>query len=667
MTSEYQPDRRLSGIYTAANSLDREGLESLCPAYVELSENTARYRDAERIGCGALKEVFRTYDAHTQRWVAMARLRKDRGEDFYDLFIHEAWLVSSLSHPNIIKVHDTGVDAAGRPFFTMDLKSNTTLADLVEGERPAGLNALLQVFGKVCDAVAYAHSRGMIHLDLKPENIQADAFGEVLVCDWGLAKVIGDYDEDETSSLVSSLGGMTLLGQIKGSPGFMAPEQVDPEKPKTVETDVYALGCILYYILTGQPPFRGTGKAVLEATAASRVRSPRLQFPQRYIPASLDAVVMKAMARSPADRYRSVPELQAEIEKYAAGYATQAEDCGFFREARLFIGRNRVPTLISVAAFFILGVMGVLFVQYLSEQKRAAAQLNSEYTSFVEETQASRDAVAYSLADSVRRLVEFAINDHPVETVEQCRNILDTASEQGPGITDALGEHFALDCLVLDHQSALERSDRIEDNFQYQRYIRFAEAFPDFDFSRTKRPSLEQLIDYLQRARTLDPAYTYHIERVLSYDSAVRRDKSGYAPVVEAALQYHHKGPDHLTLSFYEQTSVVSLWSDLDVRLILARHHGKCMLRFLPFRFLELDIAGSFPLADLDGMPIEALDVSRCPELKLSYPVELPQLRSLVVRAGQFSKETLRSTIRSNAAYEIIEVDPASWTSGFFE
>lgn len=664
MSSDYKPDRRLSGIYSAAKTLDQGGLESLCPSFVELSGNEPRYRDDTQIGQGALKEVFRTYDAHTQRWIAMARLRKDRGEDFYDLFIHEAWLVSSLSHPNIIKVHDTGVDGQGRPFFTMDLKSNTTLASLVDDAGKNDLNSLLQVYENVCNAVAYAHSRGVIHLDLKPDNIQTDAFGEVLVCDWGLAKVLDETGEDEVPSLISSLGGMTLMGQIKGSPGFMAPEQTDPEKPKGVGTDIYALGCVLYYILTGEAPFQGTNEMILEDTAVSRVTSPRLKFPARYIPASLDAVVMKAMSLNPADRYISVTNLQLEIEKYLAGYATRAEESGFFREAGLFIARNRIPSLITVTAFFVMSIMGVLFVQHLSRQKAAtelergrADQLDSEYTLYVEETLDSHKKLANTLAFSVRRLVELSILERPIETVDQCRKMVDVALLQDPSSADAYGEHFALDCLVLDHKAALQRPDCINDSLQYARFIEFAKAFPDYDFSRQRRPAMEQLTDYFRLARLLDSGHVWHMERVLSFDYESRRDKRGYAPAVEAVLQYQHEGPDHIKLSYYERTSVLSLWSDRDVRLILSAWNGPCLLRFLSFRFLELDIAGTFPLSDVAGLPIESLDISRSLKIDLGErSITLPQLQRLIVRTGQCTEEELREKIKSNEPYEIVEV-----------
>jgi serine/threonine-protein kinase len=666
VSADYKPDRRLSGIYSAAKTLDQDGLESLCPSFIELSGNEARYRDDTLVGRGALKEVFRTYDTHTQRWIAMARLRKDRGEDFYDLFIHEAWLVSSLSHPNIIKVHDTGIDADGRPFFTMDLKSNTTLADLVEGKNRIELNALLQIFEKVCDAVAYAHSRGVLHLDLKPDNIQTDVFGEVLVCDWGLAKVLDETgeNEDEAASLISSLGGMTLMGQIKGSPGFMAPEQTDPKKSKGIETDVYALGCMLHYILTGKAPFEGSNEKILTDTASSLVTSPRLKYPKQYVPASLDAVVMKALSLDPGDRYVSVTNLQAEIEKYLTGYATRAEKSGFFREAGLFIARNRIPTLITAVSFFILSMMGVLFIQYLGREKEAtefervrADQLDEEYTSYIEETQDVHKQLAGTLANSVRRLVELSILERPVETVDQCRKMVEVALQQDADSVDAYGEHFALDCLVLDHKAALQRPDSIQDSLQYPRFIQFAEAFPEFNFSQTNRPSLEQLTDYFQQARLLNPAHSWHMERVLAYDYAARPDKRGYAPVVEAVLQYGHGGPEHLKLSYYERTSVLSIWSDRDVRLMLSSRHGPCLLRFLPFRFLELDIAGTFPVSDLEGLPIESLDISRCPKVDLGHPVTLPQLRRLIVKTGQSTEKILRNKIRSNEPYVITVVD----------
>jgi serine/threonine-protein kinase len=665
---EYVPDKRLSGVYREANELDDNGLEALCPSYAELAETQERYRDETLIGEGALKEVYRAFDCRTQRWVAMARLRPDRGADFYDLFVHEAWLVASLSHPNIIKVHDTGVDEHGRPFFTMDLKSNTTLADLKEG----ALNDHLRTFIKVCDAMAYAHSRGVIHLDLKPENIQDDVYGEVLVCDWGLGKIIEEIglEEDESACPVRSLDNMTLMGQIKGSLGYMAPEQVVPGSPKDPRTDVYALGCMLHFILTGQPPFTGSREQILADTAESKGVSPRLHYPNRYVPESLDAVVMKAMALDPADRYQSVGRLQQEIESYLAGFSTRAEQPGFFREAKLFIARNRVPTLITAAALLTLGMMGAFFAQHLGQQKIATEaervraeqlldeveMLDFEHATYVEQTQAAKQNLAISLARSARQLKNLAIFERPLETVRQGRQMVIAALQQDPDCADAHAQHLALDCVELNYKAALTRNPVVASTRQYENYIHLIRGFPSFDFSRHKRPDLNQLAGFLREARLVDGTQAANLERVLSYDYDARKNKDGYAPVVEAFLQYKYGGPEHLTLTFDADAATLSLWSDGLVSLVGQAGYGKCLLRFLSFRFLKLDIAGYFSLSDLDGLPIESLDLSRCQQVDLKNSVSLPQLKKMIVRPGQLAAATLREQIRTNDPFTIIEI-----------
>jgi hypothetical protein len=663
-SDDYVPDKRLTKVYGEANDLDAHGLEELCPAYSELVDVEVRYRDESLIGQGALKEVYRIYDQHLHRWVAMARLRQDRGPDFYDLFVREARLVAALSHPNIITVYNMGVWDDGRPFFTMDLKSNTTLADVT---KRAELHHLLQIFGKVCDAVAYAHSRGVLHLDLKPDNIQVDDFGEVLVCDWGLGKIVeeAEFEQNDAEPPVHIWGNMTLVGQIKGSLGYMAPEQVVAGSPKDHRTDVYALGCMLHCILTGQPPFTGDRDEVLEKTARSQVLSPRLQFPQRYIPEGLDAVVMKATALDPARRYQSVGELHQEIESYLAGFSTLAEQPGFFREARLFVGRNRVPVATFVAALLVIGVTSVLFVQHIGLQKLATeAQrgradqlsseveaLDSEYSSFVEKEEQAKKKLAVSLASSARQLRNLAIFERPVTTIEQTRQMIQTALREDPDSIDAHAQDYATDCVELNYKAALLQPPEVRNVFAYRNYIKFAEAFPEFDFTRSKRPSIAQLTDFFRQSRLIDSRLGVHFERVLAYDAATRVDYAGYDSVVEAYLQYRHGGPEHFTLSLDGDTSSLSLWSDQLVRL--NGQYGECLLRFLSFRYLKLDIAGKFELSDLNGLPIESLDLSRCQRAELSKAVVLPQLKEMVIRPGQFSEERLRRLIRTTEAFEI--------------
>lgn len=669
----YAPDHRLSQAYDEATLLDDEGLEALCPSYIELAEVDTRYRDGDPLGQGAVKDVYRTYDSRTKRWIAMARLRQDRGPEFYDIFVHEAWLTSSLSHPNIIKVHDVGVDGVGRPFFTMDLKGNTSLADLVKEPKQADRRQLLEIFVKVCDAVAYAHSCGVIHLDLKPENIQTDAFGDVLVCDWGLGKEIGEVEEgeDDIPETLRPLDNMTLVGQIKGTPGYMAPEQVTPKSPKDQRTDIFSLGCILHLILTGHPPFTGTRDKVLDATIRANVAPPRLRYPHLVIPDSLQAVVMKATARNPDERYQTSISLQQEIHSYLDGYSTRAEQPGFFREALLFIRRNRTAAVITFLALVVLTTLSVLFVQDIRHQQQAtaaernrASRLESKadtmsalYLNEIAQSEEHRVQLAAKLATSANSIKNLGIFQRPVMTVREAHELAATALALDPGCDKARAERFSLNCISLNFREALAHPPAAD--YEQFEYIDFARAFPDFAFTNRSRPTTTNLVSFYRRAREISPNCGPLMERIASYDFAARRDKSSYVQVVGALLEYLNGGKDHLIIAHAPKNSSLFLWSDRAASLLIpsGSGSGECLLRFLPFRTLKLDITGQLNLSDLQLLPIESLDLRECGNVVLHKPVSLPRLREIHIRSGQIEPKTLRRRIQTTERLQIIE-DP---------
>ena len=177
-------DYRLEKFY-----FDSDEKESLSD---ELSQN--RYTDFQEIGRGGMKAIFSVLDNYGKRKVAYARLVSSEDEKLSDAFIREARLTAQLEHPNIISVYDVGMEQSGAPYFTMELKTGDSLSSALKKEYD--LNSMLNVFIKICDAIAYAHSRKIIHLDLKPDNVQLGKFGEVMVCDWGLSKVIDSEDPD---------------------------------------------------------------------------------------------------------------------------------------------------------------------------------------------------------------------------------------------------------------------------------------------------------------------------------------------------------------------------------------------------------------------------------------------------------------------------------------
>jgi tRNA A-37 threonylcarbamoyl transferase component Bud32 len=367
----------LMGFYDAGDdSLSDQERQELTPILNSLKDFHDRYEKLVVIGKGAEKEIYRVYDRRLGRRVALAYPVKAKSSDELEQFLREARLTANLTHPNIMPVHNMGIDPDGKPFFTMELLPGDSLKDIVAGLRKResayvsrySLDALLSIYLKICDAMAYAHSRGVLHLDLKPSNIRVGPFGDVFVCDWGLARIIhgretgelepGELDGDE-------LNDFTLSGTMKGTPGFMAPEQAGGKEEKTVRTDIYALGAILYMLLVHEIPVPGdSANEVVENTVAGHIILPHRRKPQVHVPASLEAVAMKALSLKPQERYAHVQDLQAEIANYMTGYATDAEKAGMVRRVVLLTQRHARIALLSVMSLAVLvAVAGVAIVR----------------------------------------------------------------------------------------------------------------------------------------------------------------------------------------------------------------------------------------------------------------------------------------------------------------
>ncbi|MBK1825610.1 serine/threonine-protein kinase [Haloferula rosea] len=668
-------DHRLADAYFEANELDDNGLEALCPSFVTLSEAQSgqRYHDESPLGLGSLKEVSSVWDASTRRRVAFARLREDRGPEFYDLFVNEAWITSSLSHPNIIKVYDVGVDEDKRPYFTMDLKGKSTLADLIRMHGMEERPRLIDAFLKVCDAIAYAHTEGILHLDLKPENIQAERFGEVLVCDWGLAKTMSDSgtDEDELPfpGQTESIGNMTIHGEVKGTPGFMAPEQLRPGAAKDQRTDVFALGCLLHCILTGLPPITGTTQEeIIRKTGLGCFPPPRLRFPEKMIPDSLDAIILKACSLEPNARYPSATEMADDIRKHLAGFATEAEEPSFYKASILFLRRHRLPAAVGLIATVAISVISVLFIQGLNDQRRATAaqaqraeRLEGEASQMAdrlreEAARAGRSSkeLAEQLSSSAIRLKNLGIFDTPVSSIEESAQLTELALAFDPQNQEAIFQLFSLNCLKLDFSSALKSPPSAEHRFGD--YLQFAEAFPRFNYDRGLRPSPAMLADFFRRAREINPRRGPLMERILSYDVAARRDFRNAEPAI-AFLEYLHGGPEHIIAAYQSKERSLFIWSDQSVHLrrpVVKGYSGKSFLRFLPTDLLRLDLSEPFDLATLDQADIHRLNLKDCADLRLSRPISLPMLETIELSEKQdFPQEWLRQ-IQSRRELKLI-------------
>lgn len=357
-----------------------------------LSEHTD-YVIHELYAKGGVKNIFRSYHSKTGRYVAMAKLRDtlSESEEEQERFLREGRITAYLSHPNIIPVYAIDFHEE-KPFFSMKLihgdSLQTILTELAKGnesyEEEYPLSSLLDIFLKVCEALAYAHSRGVVHLDVKPDNIRVNRFGEVLLCDWGLAKIIREPEEksseEEAILLDANLHNeITLTGTLKGTPGYMAPEQVDSSfGEKIEETDIYSLGCLLYAILTLERPLKRCEALVdvLRRTKKGDILTPSELCPQRTIAAGLEATCLHAMETKQLKRYASVEELSDDIRAYLQGFTTSAEGSGVFKEARYFLKRHKMVA-VTLLAFFVL-ISLFMYNLYLKEQR---AKRNEERAS----------------------------------------------------------------------------------------------------------------------------------------------------------------------------------------------------------------------------------------------------------------------------------------------
>ena len=388
--------------------------ESLvCPLCASL-QNKLGYTEKEEIARGGEKKIFRTFDARSDRYIALARPLRD-SKEHQERFLREARISASLEHPNIIPVYDIELDDASQPFFTMELLKGQTLKDLLTDfhsleNQTYDLPQLLDIFVKVCDAIAYAHSKNVLHLDVKPENINVGEFGQVLLIDWGLAKIVNNPKEEdlylnESTLDMDLLNDMTQIGVLKGSPGFMAAEQAVSQGEKSFKTDIYSLGALLYHILTGE--IHVEGYCIEEYL--KRTREGDLRDFKKPIAIGLKAVFYKACQLDPQQRYDSVDDLKQEIQSFLRGFATQAEEAGFLKQLQLIYQRNRIRCQL-IFSFLIFTLVGTsIFIQALRESEAEAilARNNAEMAlSLYEKEKRGRESIIAEFDDSLQDFKE---------------------------------------------------------------------------------------------------------------------------------------------------------------------------------------------------------------------------------------------------------------------
>lgn len=303
-----------------------------------------RWIRESRVGRGGMGYVERVFDRVLDRRSAMKVQHAEQAEHpaAAQLFLKEVRITGRLEHPNIVPVHEYGVTTHGEPYFTMKLVQGRTFLEILEAQGvprgPDDVYDRLDIFLKVCDALSFAHSRGVVHCDVKPANVMVGAFGEVYLMDWGIARVVDpsrllgeDPPAGHDTRLIARRYMQPAEDVVVGTPAYLSPEQARGESV-TFQSDVYALGVVLYEMFTGTRPYVGRDvNTLLERIVEGELLAPSLMALGAWVPKQIDRIIMRAMAASPDERYPSVSALRTDLVRFMRGggeFPTECFDAG---------------------------------------------------------------------------------------------------------------------------------------------------------------------------------------------------------------------------------------------------------------------------------------------------------------------------------------------------
>lgn len=406
-----------------------------------VADSSHRFQRTQLHAEGGLGAVYEAHDRELNRTVALKEIKGRYADDMdsRERFTKEAEITGRLEHPGIVPVYALGRYADGRPYYAMRFIRGRSMRDAIEEfyqdetlsrqDRELGMRSLLGNLIDVCEAVYYAHRRGIVHRDIKPSNIMLGDYGETLVVDWGLAKNLGRRETSTASivpnerTLMPASGSSvteTMVGRAIGSPAFMSPEQARGEH-ETVDfaSDVYGLGATLYMILTGCPPVEGGNTIEILAN----VRKGEIDRPRkldRSIPKSVEAVCMRALSFEAHDRYTSVRDLQRDVERYLADEPVTARHEPWFERCSRTVRKRRWLWPVIVAGF--VGAFAVTLALQSSERRHQRS-----LTAAAEEKQRELQHAYNLTAEAFETIDPFADIDTNVKRLQDAAQRIKTS------------------------------------------------------------------------------------------------------------------------------------------------------------------------------------------------------------------------------------------------
>jgi serine/threonine protein kinase len=660
-------------------------VEKKIEAAIKPAATDEKYVVEGEIARGGMGVILKAADRDIRRPVAMKVMLDAKSPKDKARFVEEAQVTGQLEHPNIVPIHELGIDAENRLFFTMKLVKGKSLKDVLDELRDAELppakrkkraiaplstqdsslstfplGRLLNAFISICNAIAFAHAKGVVHRDLKPANIMLGDYGEVLVMDWGLAKPGAalpnplsparergrgegaaegepadagtDSRDRELAEAVKSLrqetgGELTLDGTILGTPHYMPPEQADGMIGDIdARSDIYSLGAMLYEILTLNTPCEGKGiHALILNVSQGNITPPDQRTPKRNIPKELSAITMKALARRKEDRYQRVEDLRRDIELFIEGRAVSAKADTFAESVVKLVKRNKTASVVAVAAFVLLSLGGAVaaWVNFeartVAETERAKSdQALTDYRrekEAKERAEAARREQARQSIPAFMRSARWAMNERQFEDALAPLDVVVGYDPENP------------EALLLRSQVLLVLQ-------------RYADARRDLEQYTSQRPgdaAAQEVLNACRNAQTGDSV----MPMVLA-DLFTRQQAFALADGMLRSTETNAVVAKEKLLALYRQR-VEKTWPGLGQRLSKDEQGSfhlnlrGCQqvadlapLRGMPLTSLNLESCGKVSdLGPLTGMLLSSLNLHGCSQVRDLTPLKSMPLTSL--------------------------------------